>query len=221
MNRTVSLFSTTLTCMLLGSVGALAGSANVALGKLTTSNIAESGTYSRSAAHLTDGNRKTDAYPGSFSLDYTVALTVHTEGASKTEATGFDIESLVIDWGKYGRHFPGVKREDGSWAPAAYKADYVNWYQVDYATGTMDTWKTLHTCSGRPTDEDAKGIQVQRIPDTASYSEGEVITTIKDLNLHNVTRIRIRARGGHWIGIHELCVFGQSSPAPGNKTAGH
>ena len=212
--KTGPLLSAAVTCMLLGSLGATAGTArNVALGKLTISNIAESRTYSRSSGHLTDGNRKTDAYPGAFSLDYTVNLTVYTEGATKTDATGFEIDSLVIDWGKYGRHFPGVKRADGSWAPAAYKADYVHWYQVDYATGTTNAWKTLHVCSGRPTDEDAKGVQVERTPNTASFSEGEVITRIKDINLHNVTRIRIRARGRHWIGIHELNVFGRPSPA--------
>lgn len=211
MNRITSILNTTLTCMLIGG-GVIAESPiNVALGKLTTSNSAESKPYARDAGRLTDGDQKTDAYPGAFSLDYTVSLTIHAEGGAKTDATGFDLDSLVIDWGKYGRHFPGHKQADGSWAPAAYQADYVQWYQIDYSTGTMDDWQKLHECSGRPTDEDAKGVIVERNPVNATFSEGEVRTTLKDIGLHNVTKIRIRARGAHWIGIHELSAFGKPS----------
>ena len=188
----------------------MAGSdSNVALGKKVVSGRAESPTYSRGAARLTDGNHATDAYPGAFSLDYTVDLTIHAEGETKTDATGFDLHSLVLEWGKYGRHFPGEKRADGSWVPSAYKADYVNWYRIDYTTATTAEWQTLHECQGRPTDEDAAGVVAERIPSTASFSEGKVRTTFKNIKLRNVAKIRIRARGAHWIGIHELSAFGQ------------
>ena len=212
MERKKSILCTTLICILLGSRGIIAGSSNnVALGKLVTSNIAESKTYARAAARMTDGNQKTDAYPGSHSLDYTLNLTIHAERGAKTDAGGFDLDSLVIDWGEYGRHFPGSKQADGSWAPAAYKADYVHWYQIDYATASCNDWQKLHECHGRPTDEDSKLIKVERIPVTASFSEGEVKTTLKDIHLHHVTKIRIRARGAHWIGIYELSAFGRPS----------
>ena len=36
------------------------------------------------------------------------------------------LDSLFIAWAKCGRHFPGRKRGDGSWAPAAYEAEYVH-----------------------------------------------------------------------------------------------
>ena len=43
---------------------------NIALGKKVKSLVPESPGHSRSADRMTDGNKDTDAYPGSFSLCY-------------------------------------------------------------------------------------------------------------------------------------------------------
>lgn len=92
--------------------------------------------------------------------------------------------------------------------PAAYEADYVNGYRVEYLTRKSEEWMLLHECKGRPTDEKAKEVVVTRDPVSASSSEGEVITTLDDLPLRDVIAVRLRATGAHWIGVYELEVLG-------------
>ena len=191
---------------------------NVALGKKVTSLVPESRGYARPAAHLTDGNLKTDAYPGAFTLSYVVDLTTHAEGGNRTKTGCFDVDSIILHWGHYGRHFPGVKREDGSWQPAAYKADYVKHYRMFCRTTRSGEWKLIHTCSSMPTEEKGDNVLVTRDPPTASASEGHVTTTLRNLALRDVTSIRIEAGGGHWIGVHEMKVLGRpSAEAPGER----
>jgi hypothetical protein len=184
---------------------------NVALAKKVTSAVHESPQYARAAWRLTDGNAKTDAYPGSLSLDYTIDLTTYHEGDGRTEARSYDIESMVIHWGYFGRHFPGAKRPDGSWVPAAYKADYVNNYRIHCQVRGSDKWHLAHEAACMPTVEKATNVTVQRIPAEASDSEGEVTTTIALPKLRDVTAVRISASGGHWIGIFDVSVMGRPS----------
>ncbi len=191
---------------------------NVALAKKVTGAVHESPQYARAAWRLTDGNIKTDAYPGALSLDYTIDLTTYHEGDGRTEARGYDIDSLVIHWGHYGRHFPGAKRPDGSWVPAAYKADYVNNYRIHYQVRGSDKWHLVHEAACMPTVEQATNVTVQRIPAEASESEGEVTTTIALPTLRNVTAVRIRASGGHWVGVFEVCALGRPAAAPASST---
>ncbi len=195
-------------------------SENVALGKHVTSEAAGSSEYRRSADRLTDGNLETDAYPGAFSLDYTVSLLAHAGKDAAVDAASYDVQTVVIHWGKFGRHFPGAKQADGSWVPAAYEADYVNGYRVEYLTRRSEEWTLLHECKGRPTDEKAEGVLVRRDPASATSSEGNVTTTLDDLPLRDVIAIRIRATGAHWIGVYELEALGfASSPASSGTTS--
>ena len=185
---------------------------NVAFGKKVTSLVAESPTYSLKrnlgAEKLTDGDGETFAYPGAFGVDYVVDLKKSAKGKKQVDSFrgGYHIDKLRINWGKFGRHFPGERDEKGNWHPASYKADYVNYYRIDYRTSDTASgkWLPLHEHKGRPTDEDAPRIRVVRDPLDASSSEGVVTTCIEELDLADVTEIRIRATGGHWIGIHEL-----------------
>jgi hypothetical protein len=71
-------------------------------------------------------------------------------------------------------------------------------------------WSSLHEFTGRPADEDASDVEVERFPTELPGCSSEVITTISGLELQGVAEIRIRAKGGHWIGLHELEVFGHS-----------
>lgn len=192
-----------------GERDAPAAEENAALGKRVVSHVPVSDTYGRAAARLTDGQADTDAYPGAFRVDYEVDLQAYTEEGLPPSATAWHVRAIVIDWGKYGRHFPGAKRPDGTWVPAAYKADYVQDYTVSVRQrGANQAWTVVHAHQGRPTDETGDGIGVTRTPANATSSEGEVRTRLDGLDLHDVTGIRIKARGGHWIGIRELEVFG-------------
>jgi hypothetical protein len=194
------------------SVKAQSTRKNVALGKKVTSLVPESPFYShkrnRGAAKLTDGDWETLAYPGAFRVDYVIDLKKSVDGAKPVAdfRGGYHIDKLLINWGVYGRHCPGEEDKNGHWKPASYKADYVNYYRVDYRTSDMvpDKWRKLHEHQGLPTDEDAAGIEVVRDPRDASSSEGVVTTRIENLDLSDVTEVRIRATGNHWIGIHEL-----------------
>ena len=189
----------------------VAGAANVALGKQVTSQEPGSGGHQHAANRLTDGNRETEAFPGAFVFDYTVDLLVCAAKDCAVEAASFDVQTVVIHWGKFGRHFPGAKQADGSWVPAAHEADYVNWYRVDYMTNDSKDWRLLHESNGRPTDENAAGVVVTRDPPTATASEGNVTTTLADLALHDLVAVRLRAKGEHWIGVYELEVLGSPS----------
>ena len=184
---------------------------NVASGKHVTSGNSGTAEYRRAANRLTDGDRATDAYPGSFSLDYTVDLLVHAVKEHAVEAASYDIQTVGIYWGKFGRHFPGVRQPDGSWVPAAYEGDYVNEYRVEYLTRQSEEWMLLHEYKGRPTDEKAQDVVVARNPASASSSEGDVVTMLDDLQLRDVVAIRLRATGAHWIGAYELVVLGAPS----------
>lgn len=188
---------------------------NVAAGKHVTSGTPGNPEYRRAANRLTDGNLETDAYPGAFSFDYTVDLVVNADKDAAVEAASYDVQTVVISWGKYGRHFPGVKQADGNWVPAAYAADYVNWYSVEYLTRRSEEWILLHECKGRPTDEVVDGVVVKRDPASSTSSEGTVSTTLDDLPLRDVIAIRLKARGEHWIGVCELEILGS---AAGKKT---
>lgn len=123
---------------------------------------------------------------------------------------GFDVDAIAIYWGHYGRHHPGGTGR------GSYKGDYVKSYQLEYLDQS-DKWQTLHQHKGRPTDETSDKAKVTRFPATASVENGEVLTVLGDLKLSNVVAIRIRATGGHWIGLHELEVYGSVSEATGPK----
>lgn len=186
----------------------VAGAANVALGKQVTAHEPGSVGHQLAANRLTDGNQETEAFPGASAFDYTVDLLVCAAKDCALEAAIFEVQTVVIHWGKFGRHFPGAKQADGSWVPAAHEADYVNWYRVDYRTSDSKDWRLLHESNGRPTDENVAGVVVTRDPPTATASEGNVTTTLDDLALHDVVAVRIRAKGEHWIGVFELEVLG-------------
>lgn len=193
---------------------------NVALGKHVTSGAPGAAEYRRAANRLTDGNLQTDAYPGSFALDYTIDLVINAEKDGAVDAASYDVQTVVIHWGKFGRRFPGVRQADGSWVPAAYEADYVNWYTVEYLSRRSEEWALLHECKGRPTDEVAQGVVVRRDPAAATSSEGIVTTTLDDLPLRDVVAVRIRARGEHWIGVFEVEVLGSASSGPASGRVG-
>jgi hypothetical protein len=184
---------------------------NVAAGKHVTSETPANPAYRRAAKRLTDGNLETDAYPGAFSLDYTVSLLVNGDKDTAVAATSYDVQTVVISWGKYGRRFPGEKKADGSWVPAAYEADYVNEYSVEYLTRQSEDWILLHKCKGRPTDEVANGVVVKRSPESSTSSEGIVSTTLVDLPLRDVIAFRLKAKGDHWIGVCELEILGSDA----------
>jgi hypothetical protein len=184
---------------------------NVALGKHVTSGAPGSAEHRLAANRLTDGNRETYAFPGAFAVDYTVDLCVYANREGPVEVASYDVQSVLIDWGKFGRHFPGVRQPDGNWVPAAYEADYVKEYRLEYLTRRSEEWILLHECKVRPTDEDAEGVLVTRNPPEATSSEGNVTTLLDGLDLCVVVAVRLRATGAHWIGVYELEVRGGPS----------
>ena len=192
---------------------ALAGTreTNVALGKQVVSEVPGSAEHRRAANRLTDGNLETEAFPGAFVFDYTVNLLVYADKDGAVDAASFDVQAVVIHWGKFGRHFPGAKQADGSWVPAAYEGDYVKEYRVEYLTRRSEEWVLLHESKVRPTDEKTQDVVVKRDPASATSSEGDVTTRLDDLPLRDVIAVRIRARGEHWIGVYELEVMGSAS----------
>jgi hypothetical protein len=181
---------------------------NVAKGKRVTSGTKEAPNYAPSANNLTDGDLETRAYPQSFSFEYEIDLQKLSDDQPAGNEGGFNIQQIVLYWGHFGRHFPGTKLENGSWAPAAYKADYVNQYTISYRTIESDEWIPLHSYNALPTLEDAENVEVKREPPSATKDEGTVITTLKYLQLKHVTGLKIKAKGGHWIGIYELMALG-------------
>lgn len=110
-----------------------------------------------------------------------------------------------------GRHFPGAKRPDGSWVPAAYKADYVNFYQLWYRRHGSEVWELLHGATGLPTQEDDTQVEVIRMPQGAEFDQGRVTTVldVRELELQDVAEIRLEAKGAHWIGVYEVEVLGR------------
>jgi len=175
---------------------------NVALNKHVTPNIKHAG--GRHHARLTDGHWATDAYPNGYAFDYTVNLTQRADGESCDATNGFDVHAIALYWGQFGRHHPGSTGR-GSW-----EGDYVKWFTVEYLDQT-DAWHTIHLRKGLPTNGGVEGVRVTRFPAEATVNEGEVLTVLEGLDLCNVVAVRVRAKGGHWIGMHELEVYGTPS----------
>lgn len=174
---------------------------NIALGKPVSGQ--DGASHGRGLAkHLTDGDYQTHAKPPASNFDYTIDL-------GKDANDGYSVQHIKIYWGRFGDQFNGIRAPNGKgWASAAWPGEYVTSYQIHYRTSGSDDWILCHSASCRPVDEDKKNICVERIPTDIPGCSSESITTINGLDLTGVTGVRIRANGGHWIGLHELEIWG-------------
>lgn len=213
---------------------------NLLLHRFVTSQIDEHPAYCTAkgytADQLTDGDTQTLAYPGAFSCDYALDLTIGMDidpsgdpivDGRYLSPGPFDINEVVIHWGYFGGHYRNGP--DG----VQWPADYVTRYRVEYRTaGTPDgQWATLYEHSGAPQDEASReepigcGIGLERIPrrftveaesqDDGRYTCGRCSTSIAGFYLSGVTHLRVRAWGGNWIGIYELEAYGRPTQGQG------
>ena len=174
---------------------------NIALGKPVSGQ--DGASHGKGLAkHVTDGDYETHAKPPGSNFDYTIDL--KNDGSD-----GCAVQSIKIHWGRFGDQFKGVRSASGKgWASASWPGEYVTFYQIHYRTAGSDEWQLCHSASGRPVDEDAKNVCVERFPTDLLGCSSESATTINGLDLQGVTDVRIRASGGHWIGLYELEVWG-------------
>lgn len=173
---------------------------NIALGKPVSGK--DGASHGKGLAkHVTDGDYDTHAKPPGSSFDYRIDL---RDG----ETTRFTINSMVIHWGRFGDRFKGIPKEGGGWDTASWPGEYVTSYRLEYRQAGSDEWLPLHAWEGRPVDEKAEGVEVQRLPTDQAGCSSEVITTIATHDIRDVAEVRIHANGSHWIGLYELEIFG-------------
>lgn len=173
---------------------------NIALGKPVSGR--DGASHGKGLAkHVTDGDPSTHAKPPASNFDYTIQL-------SKEGDKGYDIDTLKVHWGRFGDRFKGIKSSDGSWASAAWPAEYVTSYQIFYRIAGSDQEVSCHSWNGRPAEETGPNVDVERLPTDEAGCSSNSTTTIKNLCLKNVTSLRIQAKGSHWIGLYELEAFG-------------
>ena len=174
---------------------------NVALGKPVHGR--DGASHGRGLAkHVTDGDPTTHAKPPSSSFDYRIDL---QNGADAS----FSINRIVINWGRFGDKFIGIRQQGGEqWASASWPGEYVTSYVVEYRQAKDDEWKLVHRFGGRPVEENAPGVVIFKQPAKDAGCSSESMTSIQDLQLERVAEIRIRAKGGHWIGLYELEAHG-------------
>ena len=172
---------------------------NIALGKKVSGR--DGASHGKGlAAHVTDGDYSTHAKPPAFNFDYSVDLRSEND-------QGFSVGEIAIHWGRFGDRYKGVRKGKG-WASGSWPGEYVKAYSVEYRSAASDDWIELHQWKGRPAEESGEGVKVDKRPTQLAGCSSESTTTIGDLKLENVAEIRIRAQGGHWIGLYELEVFG-------------
>lgn len=174
---------------------------NVALGK-PVHGAAGASHGKGLAKHVTDGAPATHAKPPASSFDYRIDLQDGTQ-------TSYRIDQIVIHWGHFGDRFKGVRQKGGEgWANAAWPGEYVTSYVVECRKLNWDGWQTVHEHQGRPAAEVGAGVSVDKQPAEQPGYSSISQTRINSLDLHGVTELRIRAQGGHWIGLFELEAFG-------------
>lgn len=158
--------------------------------------------------HLTDGDFKTHTKPPSSRCDYTIDLRDHSDGTKNDHA--FQIDTIVVHWGEFGTRFLGIPKDGGGWASGSWPGPFVTQYQIEYRTADDPDgdWIMAHEFNGQPADEDAQNVHVVVTESKRQGAGGDVTTTITGVDLSNVVALRIRSRGGHWIGIYELEAHG-------------
>jgi len=174
---------------------------NVALGKPV--HGADGASHGQGLArHLTDGDPATHAKPPASAFDYRIDLQAGAEAS-------YGIEEIVIDWGHFGDQFLGVREQGGgNWSGGAWPGEYVTSYTVEYRRLNEEDWRPVHEFKGRPVDEKAEGVLVEKRPTQKAGCSSESVTRLQGLRLRGVAELRIRATGGHWIGLFELEALG-------------
>ena len=82
-------------------------------------------------------------------------------------------------------------------------------YGIEYRKAGSGDWIPLHSFEGRPAEENGDGVEVLRLPTDQPGWSCVATTTLDFAALENVAQVRIRANGGHWIGLQELEVHGR------------
>jgi hypothetical protein len=153
------------------------------------------------AAHITDGDYDTHAKPPASHFSYRIDL---RDG----EDTGLTVDEVTIHWKEFGDRFLGIQNPDGNgWSQASWPGEYVTSYQIEYRPLGSEDWLPLHEWNGRPADETADNVAVQKTDSKRRGASSDVTTTIRGLGLKAVSEIRISAKGSHWIGLYEVEVF--------------
>ena len=154
------------------------------------------------ARHVTDGDPSTHAKPPGSSFDYRIDLQHGTDAR-------FGISRIVINWGRFGDQYTGVRQKGGeAWASGSWPGEYVTSYVVECRKTGGEAWEVVHQHQGRPVIEDSPDVEVIKKPSKIPGCSSESITCIQGLNLVDVAELRVRAKGGHWIGLFELEAHG-------------
>jgi hypothetical protein len=175
---------------------------------VTTENGAGDVRYPPS--NLTDGNPSTMAYPAAMLYNYDVILSKWGDDSQRSISLSYDIDEIVIHWGVYGEKFYGEKDESGSWKPSRNPGNYVDSYAIETIQPNADGWVMVHGYNGIPLEEKAANVTVEKKATGYPSAPYLVTTRLTNLNLKNISGIRIKARSGsHWIGIMEIEAWGR------------
>jgi len=154
------------------------------------------------AKHVTDGDPATHAKPPASNFDYRIDL-------QAGEDVSYRIDEAVIHWGHFGDQFLGVRKHGSEqWAAAAWPGEYVTSYTLECLRRGSDEWQKVHEYHGRPVNEQGPGVVVEKQPSMQQGCSSESLTRLQGLQLKGVVQLRIRASGGHWIGLFELEAIG-------------
>lgn len=174
---------------------------NIALGKPA---IARDGTLSdiRMTKHLTDGNH--DVHPGTKASSFCYSIDLRNG-----EKTSYCVDEVRINWKEFGDRFLGIPAPNGNgWASGSWPGEYVTSYQLEYRESGTENWICFHEYNGRPVDERSENVIVEKTDTKRQGASSDTMTILRGLQLKNVSDIRISAKGGHWIGLNELEVYG-------------
>jgi hypothetical protein len=174
---------------------------NIALGKPAT---AKNGvlTDTSMTKHLTDGNH--DVHPGTKASTFSYSIDLRNG-----EKTSYSVDEVRINWKEFGDRFLGVPNPNGDgWARGSWPGDYVTSYRLEYRELGSENWICFHESSGRPVDEKSENVIVEKTDTKRQGASSDIMTILHGLQLKNVSDIRISAKGGHWIGLNELEIYG-------------
>ena len=119
------------------------------------------------------------------------------------------IDEVRINWKEFGDRFFGVPSPNGrGWANGSWPGEYVTSYQLEYRELGSEKWICFHECNARPVDEKSNNVTVVKSDTKRQGASSDTITALHELQLKNVSDVRISANGGHWIDLYELEVYG-------------
>lgn len=174
---------------------------NIALGKPATA-IDSTLAVTSILKHVTDGNH--DLHPSTRASSFCYSIDLRNG-----EKTSYSVDEVRINWKEFGDRFLGIPSPEGiGWASGSWPGEYVTSYRLEYRELGSEKWTCFHEWNGRPVDEKSSKVIVSKTDTKRQGASSDIMTTLHGLQLKNISDIRISAKGGHWIGLNELEVYG-------------